>query len=639
MAMRMPQRPALSLLLLLLGQSIATARSGSGIAPAETLTVASPTLELSLHMAADQRSTFAILDRRTNRSWQQVPRSNAAVTSAKIVPGGLDLTLRTKESSSEITAHLRLDPSLPELSVTLEGQGAMPKNLGFPAPFQASPGDLLILPISEGMSYPVDDASVNPPAQFDLTAGKALSMAWGGITDGSAGMMAIVETPNDAKLRAPRLDGLLALAPVWLPEKGNFAYPRRIRYVFFSAGGYVAMCKRYRTYAKTQGLVVTLREKLQENPNVDRLVGAANLWVMDGHRNNAVALCRELRSLGMERILWGDGRGGRATRVMNQMGILTSSMDSYHDSMDPAFFSKFKRRNHTWVESAWPQDLTIEADGSKKGGFGYRGYDGNLYTPGLVCDMVSRGYARKRIAASLSNSPSLCRFIDTSACEEWNECYHPDHPMTRTQSKAHRMGLLRMVKDDFGLVVGTEQGHDAALPYVHYFEGMMSLFPYRVPDAGRTMERILREAPERVEKFQTGHYYRLPLWELVYHDCVVSYWYWGDYNNKIPVLWDRRDLFNALYGTPPMYMFRKLAFWKRYRDRFVQSYRVATPVARATGYVEMLSHEWLSADHAVQQTKFANGVVVTVNFGDRAHTLADGRELAPLSHLVDGLPH
>jgi hypothetical protein len=164
---------------------------------------------------------------------------------------------------------------------------------------------------------------------------------------------------------------------------------------------------------------------------------------------------------------------------------------------------------------------------------------------------------------------------------------------------------------------------------------MLSLGPYRVPDAGRDMMRILDEVPEPVAKFQTGHFYRLPLWELVYHDCVVAQWYWGDYNNKLPSLWDRRDLWNALYGTPPMFMFND-AIWRQQKDRFVQSYRTATPVARATGFSEMLSHRWLTEDHAVQETRFANGVTVTVNFGDRPHTLPDGATLPPLGSKVAG---
>ena len=103
----------------------------------------------------------------------------------------------------------------------------------------------------------------------------------------------------------------------------------------------------------------------------------------------------------------------------------------------------------------------------------------------------------------------------------------------------------------------------------------------------------------------------MPLWELVYHDCVVAQWYWGDYNNKLPSLWDKRDLFNVLYGTPPMFMFdRKL--WETQKDRFMQSYTNTCPYVRAAGYAEMTDHRCLTADRNVQQTAFANGVTITV---------------------------
>jgi hypothetical protein len=85
-----------------------------------------------------------------------------------------------------------------------------------------------------------------------------------------------------------------------------------------------------------------------------------------------------------------------------------------------------------------------------------------------------------------------------------------------------------------------------------------------------------------------------------------------------------------------MFMFNR-AIWNRHRDRFVQSYKTATPVARATAYAEMLSHRWLTPDHAVQQTRFANGVTVTVNFGDEPYKMPDGTVLAPLRNRVAGV--
>ena len=208
--------------------------------------------------------------------------------------------------------------------------------------------------------------------------------------------------------------------------------------------------------------------------------------------------------------------------------------------------------------------------------------------------------------------------------------------MTRSDSRHCKMELLRYMCEDMRLVTGSETGHDAAAPFVHYFEGMLSLGPYRVPDSGRDMRRIWDEVPERVAKFQVGHKYRLPLWELVYHDCVIAQWYWGDYNNKLPAVWARRDLFNILYGTPPMFMFDR-QYWSRNKDRFARSYKDICAVARAVGYAEMTDHRFLTPDRDVQQTMFSNGVTVTVNFGDKPHPVPDGKQLEPASYRVTGM--
>jgi hypothetical protein len=151
------------------------------------------------------------------------------------------------------------------------------------------------------------------------------------------------------------------------------------------------------------------------------------------------------------------------------------------------------------------------------------------------------------------------------------------------------------------------------------------------------MQRIWDDPHERVAKFQLGQAYRLPLWELVYHDCVVAQWYWGDYNNKLPALWDKRDLFNVLYGTPPMFMFEK-KLWETQKARFVQSYANTCPYVRAAGYAEMTDHRFLTTDRNVQQTVFANGITITVNFGISPFRLASGEMLPPGGFRADGMP-
>ncbi len=603
---------------------------GPGLPP--EVVVETPLLRMTLRTA---EATFGFLDRRSGRTWtQQAAGRGGVVLAAKPGdPGTILLRLLDPVSMRELSATARLDPARPEARLVIEGGGEMEDVLPWPAPFASEAGGHLIVPVNEGIAYPVDDAAL-PEMHYHLYGGHGLCMPWYGSADAAgAGWMAIVETADDAALRIPRHDGRLVLSPLWEPQKGAFGEPRALRYVFFGAGGHGAMAKRYREHARETGLLKTLEEKRRRLPAVDLLVGAANVWSWDG---DAPGFCRDLQAAGIRRILWSNARPPAELRELNAMGVLTSRYDIYQDAMDPAQFPKLRWKHPDWTSDAWVRDdLMIDARGDWIRGWEVETREGPMIPCGVLCDRQAVRYARERIPAELATHPYRSRFIDTTTAAPWRECHHPKHPVTRTESKRHKVDLLRVVSEEAGLVCGSETGHDAAVPVVHYFEGMLSLGPYRVPDSGRDMMRAWDEVPEAVAKFQTGHRYRLPLWELVYHDCVVSQWYWGDYNNKLPALWDRRDLWNALYGTPPMFMFDRKR-WAALKDRFVRSYRTTAPLARATGYAEMLSHEWLTPDHAVQRTRFAGGIEVTVNFGDVPHELPGGA-LKPLELRVTGL--
>ncbi len=578
-------------------------------------------------------AAFTLTDRRSGQRRMQKPVDGVAVLRVREDTGRLRLRLLDPRTMGQLEVTAELTQDAAEVAITIEGKGEMETALAFPAPFETHAGEFLILPLNEGISYPVDDKTL-PEMNYHLYGGHGLCMGWYGSTDTNRALMTIVETPDDASVRLPRIDDRLTLAPQWQPQKGEFGPARRIRYVLFDAGGYVAMCKRYRSYAVEIGLMKTLEQKRQENPNVDKLVGAVNVWSF-GPRGPE--MCRQMQELGIDRILWSARSKPEEIDAMNSMGVLTSRYDIFQDCMNPANFDKLSGLHGDWTSDAWPDGIMLDAKGDWIRGWGVTGKDGTMYPCGVLCDRLAPDYARRRISPELKTHHYQCRFIDTTTASPWRECYSESHPLNRSESRHWKMELLRVISEELGLVTGSETGHEAAVPYVHYFEGMLSLGPYRVPDSGRRMLEPWDEVPERVAKFQTGHYYRLPLWELVYHDCVVSQWYWGDYNNKLPKLWGRRDLINTLYGTPPMFMFDG-KIWETNRDRFVQSYKTIAPVARGTGYREMLSHRWLTEDHAVQETQFAGGVTVTVNLGDKPYVLAGGDSLAPLGHAVQGLP-
>jgi len=586
-------------------------------------------LDVSLNTAD---GTLSVIDLRSKRQWnQQSLGADVVVKKATAAKDRIDLEFFHMTSGLDVTATLQLDADRPEFTVTLSADGEMPTTLTFPQPFAGVPGDYLVVPMNEGISYPVDDPAISP-MRLIAYGGHGICMAFWGLTDGAKGQMAILETPDDASIRIERVEKRLVIAPSWEAQRSQFGYARRVRYVFFADGGHVAMAKRYRAYAQQIGIFKSLEEKRRLNPNVDRLLGAVNVWCWD---KDAVAIVKELQAAGIRQILWSNRQEAAGLAAMNALGVLTSRYDIYQDVMDPANFPRLRNIHADWTTAAWPKDIITDRQGQWIKGWGVTAKDGTMLNCGVICDKRALDYARERVPAELATHPYFGRFIDTTTAAPWHECYNAEHPMTRTESKQWKMELLRYMSEDNRLVTGCETGHDAAVPYLHFLEGMMSLGPYRVPDSGRGMQKIWDEVPERVAKFQLGHDYRLPLFELVFHDCVVSYWYWGDYNNKLPALWDKRDLFNVLYGVPPMFMFDRKQ-WAEKKARFVQSYENTCPIVRKVATAEMTDHRFLTPDRSVQQTRFANGIEITVNFGATSYALPGGGTVAPMRYRVAG---
>jgi hypothetical protein len=62
-----------------------------------------------------------------------------------------------------------------------------------------------------------------------------------------------------------------------------------------------------------------------------------------------------------------------------------------------------------------------------------------------------------------------------------------------------------------------------------------------------------------------------------------------------------------------MYIF-DYAQWNDRKKMFVESWDRVGGIARMSGFSEMISHRCISSDRSLQETRFANGLVVTVDF-------------------------
>ncbi len=435
----------------------------------KTLRLSNPLLDVRL-AAGD--GTVAVTDKRAGRTWRQEPFGAGLIVRDARCLGARSARLTVWDVADDLTlqATLTLADSAPELTVTLAdaGNGPVQESVAFPPPFVTGPGTALVVPLNEGILYPVDDATITPISLVTYS-GHGLCMPWVGVTDTKtgAGVLAILRTPDDAHVEITRrAGGDLFAQPAWEATRGRFGYARSLTYVFLPSGGYVAQAKRYRAYAQATGLFKTLAQKRRENPNVDNLVGAVNVWNWDPDK---VALCREMKALGMDRVLWSNAGSPQEVAAINALGYLTSRYDIYQDVYPPDPDAP------KWLNQAgWPQDLVRLPNGDWMKGWAdiRKRPDGTefVYQGGVINSARGLARAEQMIPADLKKTPLACRFLDTTTASPWREDYDPAHPLTHSQDRHYKMALLDFCSRREKLVVGTETGIDPSVPFVDYYE-------------------------------------------------------------------------------------------------------------------------------------------------------------------------
>jgi hypothetical protein len=578
-------------------------------------------------------------------TWKQPASASRimATSGRKIGDRKAVLGLTDALNGLEFTAEVELADKAPEITVTLKADPAAPleRTLEYPAAFASRDSDFILVPYAEGQIFPATEVAFS---RWYDTAEWKTAMGFAGVTDLDSGYGLMAETPFDLALGVPVVESRLALKAGWRGEKGRFGYDRKLVYYFSPQGGHTALARRYRELAKKLGYVAPFREKAKRNPDIPLLLGAVNLWAHSGGLPKD--FYEDIHACGVDKAMVSLGGGwigpkGVASVVdrLNQLGYLPGHYDIFTDVWD-----RKSGVNEWYRVDGYPKDVIVNADGTMRKGWLAKS-EGKEYQGYYTCARTHRRVAKERITRDLAENKYRMRFIDV-VCTALFECYSPDHPTTRTEDARARADMLALVAKDFGLVTGSEEIKEYAIPVSDYSEGTMTEKPHS--NAGYDWGRSVEEEPDYA-KFNSSAVYRVPLFELVYHDSHVSSWYTGDGSTKIVSAWAAKDLLNTLYGTMPLWMPNKEQ-WTKYRERFIASYHNVNTVFAAVGGAEMLSHEFLTPDRQVQRTTFSSGVTVTANFGDKEYTvkkpirrvlpkhgyLAAGKNLDAWRAVVDG---
>jgi hypothetical protein len=591
---------------------------------------------LRVEIAPDS-GRISVREKISDRLWEQ-PAPEASAAQREAVYRVLKQTKTSLEAErgfdagKEKRVTLRLRFSLPSANapeLRVEASAEDPKQpCGYPRfiePFvlDAPHGVLAVADYSNGHLYPLD-LQPFPRGSF---GGDRLDMPWVGLCDldSGAGYLLLLETSDDCDVRMQKIAGkggraLVAPQVTWRPQKEAFGYTRSLLFHFVAKGGYVAFCKRYRAYAKERGLIAPFTEKLKKNPNLKRLFGAPDVW-----GDASLAFAREAKAAGVEKMLI---HGKPATpadmRAINDLGYLTSEYDNYTDILqakDGKLDSSHANLPDDAVLKSDQQRMTAWLTWDKKTQYMKR------------CPMLWADAAKATAAKVLTEWPFIGRFIDVTTAEGMYECYDTKHPMTRTQKRECGPALHRVFRDR-KLVMGGEHGIWWCVPVVDYIEGMQSggyaswpaghlIHPKTKDEEFEGAWGKLKTKWETYAQWGIGHESRVPLWELVFHDCIVSTWYWGDTSDFLldaaPEITPKKDAFNILYGTIPLMWANKEGAWHKDRAVFLRTYRNTCKLHEALATAELLSHEFVTADRAVQRTHFSDGTVCLVNFGEKPY--------------------
>jgi hypothetical protein len=445
------------------------------------------------------------------------------------------------------------------------------------------------------------------------------SMSWWGFQKGKSAMMVIVETPNDAAYQFSHpAGGPTVIGPRWRMSLGKLAYVRTARLCFFPEGNYVTLAKRYRRYAMNTGLFVSLQEKMARKPIVKELIGSpiirsgilTNIKTdsyrykrakdpKDNYRlttfDQRAEQFRRFKEQGLGRltvVLTGWPRLGydrqhpdelppapdaggwegmrRLADACRQLGYLFSLHDQYRDyyldapSYDPQF-------------AVHEEDARRPPEAFPGTRFGQREENGipilDYWDGGAQAYLNSRfmlGHLEKNYRGLFDHGiyPQGI-YLDVFGYVPPDEDFYPEHPTTRTEAIRDRANCYLWSRNNLGFT-GTEAACDFTVPYSDFSSPL-----------------------------SPGKAITVPLFNLVYHDAILTPYGPGDLHG----------LLNG--GIPQMSGSRGLT---------EEDLRLINRMCRLNGRVallEMTRHEFLDKNFRKEQTSFADGTTVTVDWDAR----------------------
>lgn len=555
-------------------------------------------------------------DKRIDRLWKTTVGSQFQIQSVDTIADGYDVHVLNVEDYYPMTIRYSLESDALKIEMMADENTEMKSEILYPGAIESDSSQYYVVPRASGIILPVEK---NYPWWNYYFSGWKSTFGFVGVTDLQSGYM-LVSEPYDAYIVFPKGGNKNLVNPELWHEtvKGTFGYTRTMYLVPIAYDGYNEMCDWYRVYAEKMGFIKTFDEKLIEQPHLERLRGAIDFWALRNFTDST--FFDSLYSFGITRGIFSlaggwyiENKEFNAVPTINRLGFLSSRYDILTDVWPPT------HPEYPWYRTeGYPEDVIVDYDGSLLAGWKSYINDSIPFQGYYTCSQTHPEYEREILTDEIREIPWSCRFIDVELAMDLRECYSDNHPNTRREDAQWRIEALKVVKEEFNLVTGSEETKEWAFPVVDFGEGTMSLQPHH--NAGYDWATPIDPEVPYVE-YNVNSMVRVPLQGLISHDVMIPTWYTGDGMSKIPYYWDDKDLLNILYASMPLVMPPDQNYWYHHRERFLTSMLLTSAVFYECGFEQMERHDFLTSDRALHKTTFLNGWSVVVNFDSTSRSV------------------
>lgn len=507
-------------------------------------------------------------------------------------------------------------------------------------------GDRLLLPIDEGIALTVEEEYENGEFNFAHIRHKFCSregtMSMVIVQRGDVFLLITLESGLHAFYEVQKEEGIYQLAM-------HTRKPCRVFYKIF--GDLLSACKGYR---EIKGITpVPLTKKIQDNPNLSQLVGGGIFWIWNHHYDEVMysdhdvtvnpqtgedlmRVAERLKAGGVNKALFGiffAKDNDYVEPLYKTFGYLATQYDNYNDVLNPELLSRIPNNRVRSCDYTarrmkdYPDGVALLENGKMSEAWALKGFDGKMYSQNSLCPLVAKERMTTEVKEILAQYPYYKgRFVDVYGCDV-AECYHPAHPVTREEGLSVKRQAFDNLKA-MGLLVGTEDGFEDLVDSLDYTEGLHSPVYFRNHNAGRRHANMYNDEEKRhIEKHMLNPRCRVPLWHLVYHECMPAFPYWGDtIDDAIDQMQDK-ILFACLYGCPPLYSFQAMDF-DRLEDHILRSYKAITAIHEKVATLPITAYEVLNGDYSLQTTVFGDKYRVVANFSTNEQVY-EGRRIPP----------